>query len=282
MGFPAICLNPEFIAANSTFTETFNHHSGIPIALPSLKTSERSQCPFCRSKDIEPEKDKKFTAWDKFIRSWGTTYSHCSDCESFFVTKAPTEEWMDIIYESVYPEVTSKQFGGLSRFRKHFGNDIIFDENVLEIGGGSGGVQNICRKQYFNLDPQDSANAPRVTSPNVERLTESDIKDLSEINFGSVIACDIIEHLLEPSSIFSTSSSILRKGGRLFVNFGEYITLKHYNSRNEAIKAQTLHINIATDRTIACLAKKFNFDLTWAEEVKETARSRAFVFEKSV
>jgi len=243
-----------------------------------LKYFNREECSYCRSKNISETIPDKFKTFSKGnVGVWKTSFLRCNECDSFFNKRVPTKESMIKIYKNQY----HKQDKGLKRFKSNYG-EVLFKNNVLEVGGGTSGVKDNCENnvKYINIEISNTCETVSnlsLTTSDVESLTPEDIEKLKSCNIDNIVCCDVIEHLLYPYKVFLLASKVLNKGGMLYVTFGEYISLDDYNS-SDHISVQSLHINIVTIKTILMLCEKFNFNILSDEMLKD----HCFIFKKAI
>lgn len=227
------------------------------------------KCPYCKNESFDTLTNTSVNfIWkgicNSFIPEFKSSYDylvHCKECDCIFKHTIPTIDFLNKIYSSEYVD----QPAGLTRFKSLFIKNV-FDSSVLEVGGGRVGIREICNADYYNLDPNSKYIPEQITGWNIEKLNFDDLDYLKTIRVQNIVACDVIEHLSEPSKLFELASFVLPVSGKLFLHVGQ----SHLNTV-EHIQIQTLHLSSASKNTIKFMAKKYGFKIMNEQTKHETA-----------
>ena len=90
------------------------------------------------------------------------------------------------------------------------------------------------------------------------------------MNIQNIVACDVIEHLMQPFKLFELASSILNTKGKFFLHVGQFHK-SDSSIKDQAIHIQALHLSSACSETIHHMARKYGFRILENETKDRTA-----------
>ncbi len=193
-----------------------------------VKYFKQRSCPFCGEKSYVKE--------SKFQDRWGI--ARCIRCHSLYVNPCPTQEVLDDYYnnyecnkmlEDIYEKRAEKKENAILDIRVEtilaFAKKISRRNiTILDVGCSNGsflariksraqeiGIHNL---SLFGVDVNENAIMRRVdptlnlVCSSVERFLEE-----TEIQFDIVWHSELVEHLIDPYSVFVKLNGIIREGG---------------------------------------------------------------------
>lgn len=193
-----------------------------------IKYFKQRRCPFCG--------EKSYTEETKFQDRWGV--ARCIRCHSLYVNPCPTQEVLDDYYnnyecnkmlEDIYGKRAEKKENTILDTRVEtilaFAKKISRDNvSILDVGCSNGsflariksraeeiGIHNL---SLFGVDVNENAIKRKVdpalnlVCSSVERFLEE-----TEIQFDIVWHSELVEHLIDPYSVFVKLNGVIRGGG---------------------------------------------------------------------
>jgi len=139
--------------------------------------------------------------WSQFP---GVEFKHCQDCDCVWKLLTPNDDMLSFLYRYFYRSSAPPD----AHFVKEFG-DVNLLGNTLELGGGGkGGVSNhVQQDDYFDID---ACNGNAI------------VKGSSIVSeWDNVVACDVIEHVLNPNDLFTLANDVLTGEGRFYFTVGQ-------------------------------------------------------------
>lgn len=215
------------------------------------------------------------------------TFERCRSCLSIFMNPGPTSEILEQLYQtsenykywakSIYPNTREKRHKLLHVPRAKWIKDNIDlhifgdrDISLLEIGAGDGGT--LCalhdvepKIQLYSFEPNpDSSNL--IDSDFISPITEHTFKAQSNrMRFSVITAFEVIEHLLNPTSMFMTARDKLKPGGLLMCSTPNALSLEIGALKENSTSLDIEHISVLTPISIFNLCKVNGFRLLSVE-----------------
>lgn len=229
-------------------------------------------CPGCEEKN-----SSYFCTKESF------TFERCNSCLTIFMNPGPTDELVDKLYqisenykywsEYIYPMTKENRHKKLHIPRAEFvisslRNFVQINKklNLLEIGAGDGGtLQGIheidSRIKLYAYEPNpDSLNL--IDKSFIFTLNEADIKNQKDGKKFSVITLfEVLEHLINPSGLFSLARDRLETGGLLICSTPNALSLEVGALSGDSTTIDIEHISLLTPVAISLLCIKNNFRL---------------------
>lgn len=211
------------------------------------------------------------------------TFERCKSCLTIFMNPGPTAELVGELYQRsenykywskyIYPMTKESRHEKLHIPRAEFiisslSNFAQINKkiNLLEIGAGDGGtLQGIheidSRIKLYAYEPNpDSLNL--IDKSFVCTLNEADIKNQKDRKkFSAIILFEVLEHLVNPSSIFSLARVRLEPGGLLICSTPNALSLEVGALNGNSTTIDIEHISVLTPIAIYSLCIKNNLRL---------------------
>ena len=210
-----IDLAPSYVTylyTSGNFYQNFIEHHNLDIGPVTC-------CPVCNyDKDVIVLDQTKIIVhakmWAPF--NFGGTYVKCSQCDAVFQHILPPKDLLSFLYTYCYPNSQNKT----PRFFNSFGvEEKFFEEDVLDLGGGAGDLRKWSQARYVNADVSSNADIYLNVDERVDE--EKIIEKFEGTLFDTIICCDLIEHVLDPSNIFRIAKCLIRPGGKFYLNVGQ-------------------------------------------------------------
>jgi len=154
---------------------------------------------------------------------------------------------------------------------------------ALEIGCGEGRFIGslIGLEESWGIEPSDAADIARTRLTQVYRATFDDVESRLPLSYFDLIICnDVIEHLPDHSSFFSTIGKHLTPDGtiigstpnvRLYNNFFEYLLEKDWNYRDWGVLDRT-HLAFFTRKSFQRALEQHGFSVLRLEGINTDFR----------
>jgi 2-polyprenyl-3-methyl-5-hydroxy-6-metoxy-1,4-benzoquinol methylase len=211
------------------------------------------------------------------------TFERCNSCLSIFMNPGPTSDLVSRLYQEsenykywakfIYPITKEKRHKLLHRprakwIKSNISKYIQDDQEVslVEIGAGDGGtlralheVDSDIKLYAFEPNP-DSYNL--LDTSFITSLKEKTLTDKKSIKKFSVLTSfEVLEHLLDPSSIFNTAKDTLKTGGLLMCSTPNALSLEVGFLKEESTTIDIEHISLLTPIAIFNMCKNYGFRL---------------------
>lgn len=226
-------------------------------------------CPGCNEKN-----SKYFCSKDSF------DFDRCKSCLSIFMNPGPTDYLVSELYSNsmnyyywsnyMYPLTKDKRYEKLHIPRAEFITHALSASaqigkkiRLLEMGAGDGGTLRAlheldARFELFAYEP-NSSSAQLIDKSYVNLLNETQIRDQKDSKkFSAIVSFEVLEHLLNPSSIFSMANALLEPGGLLVCSTPNALSLEVGALRASSTTIDIEHISILSPVAISLLSSKFN------------------------
>jgi 2-polyprenyl-3-methyl-5-hydroxy-6-metoxy-1,4-benzoquinol methylase len=233
------------------------------------KYVNKRACPVCDSEDHNA----------KLFNKNGASHVKCQACGMVFVTPVLKESfliefyqnnnsWLNVLGNQYQRELDKKKYKYvLNLIKGHVKSSKI---NILDVGCAYGLFLDVAMQNGWNVfGVEINKDAIRELAKNNICYWDS-IEGVisSQKKFEAVTMWDIFEHLYHPGKILELLAKVLRKGGLLFMNLPNILSL---SSRILQEKSSTFdgrcHINFFSDKTITMLLKKHKFRVVETETI---------------
>ena len=246
----------------------------LDFRIPKWDLNELQErlCPICNNSD----------SITKHIRPDSLTVKFCNNCNTFFVSPAPSPQELSKFYAN-YDERhrrepiiniddlvhNYKDINPLEDFRiQKLSNYISFlNSKVLDIGFGR--AQLLYTLMKLGAIPYgvelDEKAIEYATALGIHNVYKGSIEDLSdEIKFNLIILNDLIEHPLNPMSLLKKASDLLDKKGLLMIwtPNGE-ITDNEVNPTTFRVDLE--HMQYLTPKSCRFIANEINLEIVHLE-----------------
>ena len=186
----------------------------------------------------------------------------------------PNEEFIKLFYEKYYNDLYSFFENPKSRFISQFNNasykyDIIkkyinkkFQNNLLEIGCGAGGILSFFQSKGFNCHGIDFENDHLDYARNKNIKVFSNIENIKE-KFDVIILSHVIEHLISVEEIFTQCKKLLNDNGLIYIEVPSLESInKHYYSDLKNF-LHIAHVTHFSEKTFMNFVKLHNFEILY-------------------
>ena len=213
-----------------------------------------------------------------FCNHFEFVFNRCPACYSIFMTPGPTDEIVGELYsisanyrywsEEMYPKTREIRRAGLHKDRALFVlsqlNEFMGDRQfrVLEIGAGTGDSMSVLKENSsvmldcYVIEP----------NPSMEKLliqngvsVVGDSEDLEKESFDTLIAYEVLEHILNPKLFLAAYSELLKPGGLFIISTPNAHSLEVQQLKGNSTTLDIEHISVLTPAAIHSLAGKCNF-----------------------
>ncbi len=239
-----------------------------------MKNKEHFEDRFCPACGLE--------SYEMYFSKDTFRYSKCISCACIFMNPGPTRELVDELYktsanykfwsEYMYPISKDERLKTIHRDRANWiasfiNRRRISDQHirVLEIGAGTGDTLSTLKVQMdfdletFAVEPNPSM-IPHLESNKIEILTLGNLESEKYIGYFDLIICfEVLEHLLEPSSLLNSLRVILKEEG-LFLGStpnGQSLEVQILKQLSTTIDIE--HISVLSPAGLHSLARKCNY-----------------------
>jgi hypothetical protein len=219
---------------------------------------KRDKCPCCHCTATKPTSVRLYNKANIYAEH-GAQIVECVECNTQYVDVVPDHDrFIEQYSEEYYPVQT----GGEKRFKDHFPGVSLSTSCVLEVGGGRTGVRAMAH-DYFDVDISADTH---WSSSMFDLFNDQDADLCRDLNIDTIVSCDCIEHVLYPDRFFDVAHKILRPGGVLYVQIGDFLDVVRSSKR------QSAHINALTLKSLKFMTEN-KFKIV-------NARQSAFTFER--
>jgi len=226
-------------------------------------------CPVCDSEDHSA----------KLFNKNGANHVKCQECGMVFVTPVLRESylmeyyqnnnsWLQVLGNEYQWELDKKKYKYALNLIKGFVKSS--KKNIIDVGCASGLFLDIAEQDGWNVfGVEINKDASReLVRKNIHYWDSIGDVIHSQKTFEVVTMWDLFEHLYHPGKVLELLAKVLRKGGILFVNIPNILSL---SSRILQEKSNTFdgrcHINFFSDKTITILLKKYKFRVIETETI---------------
>lgn len=235
----------------------------------SDKYIDKRDCPVCDSGDNNRS---------IFVKN-GANHVRCGECDMIFVNPTLEEahlmeyyqndnSWMNVLKNQIQMELDKKKYKYALDLIRDFSNP--GKNTILDVGCAGGLFLDVAAKSgwdVFGVEINKQA-IKELIKKNIYYWDSIDSVISSDRTFDAVAMWDLFEHLYRPSETLKDVSKILRKGGVLFMNIPNVLSL---SSRLLREKSGTFdgrsHINFFSEFTIAKLLNRFKFTILNIETI---------------
>jgi 2-polyprenyl-3-methyl-5-hydroxy-6-metoxy-1,4-benzoquinol methylase len=202
-----------------------------------LDDLRKRACPICRKPESSPT----------YLRPDGLQVLKCSQCSTYFISPAPSEEQLNRFYEKYDENHRREPSKSIEELRSEYEHvdpltDLrikelvslmeLNDSRVLDIGFGRG--QFLFRLKQLGARPHgmelDEKALEYAQQLGIEAFCGSITEYEGQEQFDLISMLDLVEHPLEPMEFFRSAAELLKTGGYLlfWTPNGDYA-----NSENE-------------------------------------------------
>ena len=244
-----------------------------PKALPAERLVEVA-CDLCGADDTKVLMLKRAVVYDHVFRVVG-----CRRCGHVYVNPRLDDEAIEALYDEDYYE--GRGFDRNTRYAdliegaaliEHFNDEILTLEEavetlagrtILDMGCGSGGLVRALRSKgadAFGFDT--SARSRELARAYGTPLAEESLDRLfaQGRQYDIVTAMEVIEHTLSPSAFLQSLKALVRPGGVLFIETGNW-NLVRLVPKTPYVMPEG-HIHYLTPVTLGAFFRKAGLDVT--------------------
>ena len=242
-------------------------------------------CPICKSEKIQDKKEiqSKHSEINLLF-----SLEKCLDCNHRFLSKFPTEQYLEKLYKDNSKYVFSHEFHEnyeknkfkeegfekVKSFKEHWifnFVDINKSGEYLEIGPGLCGLYKTFHEKKWHcegLDLQPFIKAPGIVD-NLEKI-KNNSKDVA-------VALDVIEHSIDPDKFLKNINNKLKINGKMFLTFpnSDSFKSKILNNRWDMV-VPLAHLNFFSKKSIKISLENNNFKLTYIKNYSLVDPKRFF------
>lgn len=237
-----------------------------------LNELQERNCPICNNPD----------STSKYIRPDSLTVKYCNNCNTFFVSPAPSLKQLSIFYSN-YDEETRpmlrisadelvleyQDINSITDFRiKELSNHIkIPNSKVLDVGFGRAyllySLMKLGAIPYgIELDDKAINYANALGIPNIYKGTIEDM--CNDTLFDIIIFDQLIEHPLNPMSLLRKASTILEDNGLIMILMPNGEVIK--NEGNPiTLRVDLEHMQYLTHKSCEFIAKEVKIQIVHYE-----------------
>ncbi len=229
-------------------------------------------CPICKSEKIQ---DKKKIQSKHSEINLLFSLEKCLDCNHRFLSKFPTEQYLEKLYKDNSKYVFSHEFHEnyekkkfkdegfekVESFKEHWifnFIDINKKGEYLEIGPGLCRLYKSFHEKKWHCEGLDLQ--PFIKGPGI-------IDNLEKINNNSkdvAVALDVIEHSINPNKFLKNINNKLKINGKIFLTFPNSDSFKSKVLNNKWDMVVPLaHLNFFSKKSIKISLENNNFKLTY-------------------
>jgi len=206
-------------------------------------------------------------------------YNKCKNCNSLFLSNFSKKNPLSLIHSKYYGKFENSKF----QYRKHlvrndrelvnewityYNNKITLEnnQNFLDIGGGNGECAQAFNEMLFNSFVYE----PDKTCKKYIKKKFKNIKIISSLKtllsykkkFNVITFNYSLEHLENPSEIFSILKKIIKKNGKIFIHIpsSESLQIKYLKAYSWEI-TPPFHMTLFSYKGIKKFLNKHNFKM---------------------